>query len=254
MTDPLQDDHEPSQQIKDEAEQIATSGQDIRQKVERLVRKILREARTDSHRLAHTAKSILDGAIEGIRKSAPPDDRQNRLQQVIDGLCDGFTIAANSTRLTVEEAATRGQHFAQSDLKAIADDLKSLRNLFTDTITKAANQTSQTARQELAETLAHAGRAYQSLKPSLQQALDAIKDNPAQLAKDTTQAISHASRQKAETIASSVSQLLRNTANRLDSALGTTPPTPTSPAPTPPDGEASSEQKKEPNNPDGVGR
>lgn len=211
---------EQAQAVREQARKIAASGDDIRRRIEKLVQQMAKEIKSGTTRLVDVAQEVLDGAAQGIRDTAPPDDQQSRLRQVIDGLGDGFTKAANATRLAIEEAASRGEHFAKQDVAAMFNDIRSLRDMFVDVVTRTASRASATAKNEAQDTTAHVKRTFESLKPSLDKALNAAKEDPAGLGKETAEAIGQASRQAAGALFAAVGDLMQHAANRLDPKHG----------------------------------
>lgn len=207
---------EHAQAIKDEARKIAADGKDIRRRIEILVQQLSRELKHGSRKLVDVAQNVIDGATQGIADAAPPDDKDNRLRQVIDGLGDGFAKAANATKLAIEEAAARGQHFAKNDMEDMASDLRSLRDMFVDVVSRTAMRASATAKTEAQDTSAHVKRTFESLKPSLDKAVNAAKADPAALSKETADAISKASRQVAGALFAAVGDLMQHAASKLD--------------------------------------
>ncbi len=207
--------HDHTQNLHDQAQRIAAHGRDIRKQIESLVQDVTKEVKAGSRRLADIAQEVLDGAAAGIKESAPPDDRENRFRQVIDGLGDGFSRAANATKLAIEEAQTRGEHFARHDLNDMQADLRSLADLFVDVVSRTASRASNLAQKEAGDVVDHARRTMDSIRPSIDQAIDAAKDDPAKLGKETADALGQASRQAVGALFGAVGDLLKHAADRL---------------------------------------
>lgn len=201
--------------LRQQARKIGEQGQDIRKRIEALVNTCTGQLKQGSRRLVDIAADVYEGAAAGIAQTAPPDDAQSRLRQVIDGLGDGLTKAANASRLAVEEAAARGQHFARKDMQQLRDDIQSLRDLFVEIVSRTASQAGSTIKSEAGDAKAHARRTYESIRPSLDQALTAIKSDPAMLARETTQAVASASKQAAGALFTAVGNLMHEAADKL---------------------------------------
>lgn len=216
----MQTPEEHAQTVKAKARKIASEGKDIRHKVEVLVQQLARELQDGSRRLVDVAQDVMDGAAQGIKDAAPPDDQQNRLRQVIDGLGDGFSKAAIAMRLAIEEAAARGEHFAKQDMTEMVNDMRSLRDLFVDVVTRTSSRASSAVKNEAQDTADHVKRTFDSLKPSLEQAMNAATGDPAMLAKETTDAISKAGKQAAGALFAAMGDLMQHAASKLDPKHG----------------------------------
>jgi|GEM_PF-1593042 len=208
------DDH--TQAIRDQARRIAAQGQNIRQQIESLVKDVAHEIRGGGRKMVDIAQEVMDGAAAGINEAAPPEDRENRLRQVIDGLGDGFTRAANATRLAIEEAQSRGEHFARKDLNDTLSDMKLLGDLFVEVVSRTTHRAVNLAQKEAGDVVDHARRTMESIRPSLNQAMDAAKEDPARLTRETTEALTQATKQAAGAFLGAVGDLLKHAAGRLN--------------------------------------
>lgn len=177
-----------------EAERIASEGTDVRERVRDLVNKVAGQGRKTLSELTDETTEILRGAGEGV-KSAASSERGEVLGEVIDGVSDGLSRAANATKLALEEAEGRGEQFAEEDLQRTIDDLKTLERMFVDAVSNLAQSASRTAWGEMKDAAAHATRAAESMRPSIEDALQAAASHPVKLAGEAASAGAAATRQ-----------------------------------------------------------
>lgn len=179
---------------RQEAERIASEGTDVRTRVRDLVGRVASEGRKTLSELSDEATDILRGAGEGV-KDAAAEHRGEVLGEVIDGVSDGLSRAANATKLALEEAEGRGEQFAEEDLRRTVDDLKTLERMFVDSVRNLAEGAGRSAWGEVKDAAGHASRAAESMRPSIQGALEAAAGHPVKFAGEAATAGAAATRQ-----------------------------------------------------------
>ncbi len=206
MTDQPQD-QDPAVEAEQAAEEIATDGNDIRQRVRDLVVKLVQQRKAGLEKLETVAEQILAGAAKAV-DDATPDEQSSVLRQVVDGLAEGMAKAANAAELAFEEAKSRGETFANEDVQSMIADLRALREMFVNTVTKAAGSLKSRAAEEASDLKTHAQRAAESIKPAVDSALRAATSQPGQLAKESAEAGVAAARQAAGALAHTLAGIL----------------------------------------------
>ncbi|MBZ0172771.1 MAG: hypothetical protein K8E66_10355, partial [Phycisphaerales bacterium] len=111
--------------VAEEAERIAAEGESVRERVRRLVLGVAGGEGLRIASLRRAATEIVDGVTRGVGNISE-DRRGTVLGETIDGLSDGFGLAAQATKLAIEEAEGRGSRFTREDLRQTADDLRTL--------------------------------------------------------------------------------------------------------------------------------
>ena len=162
-------------------------GDQIRTRVAEEVASVVREAKLDSDGLTGLAHAVIDAARAGIDQSVA-GDKSAALREVAEGLGDGLGTAAEALRLTLQEAQGRGQRFAREDLESIAQDLQSLGGMFVSTFADATARVWGTAAEEARSVRAHVERTYQRIRPSVESALAAAREQPLVVGKSALQA------------------------------------------------------------------
>lgn len=173
------------------AEDIAAKGDNVRERVRHAFVETVRNRDLSMERLDKTAREMIDGAVEGVKRLAP-EKRDSALRQVVDGLADGFATAANATRYAFEEARSRGDQFARADVDQIMKNLRGLQDRFIETINDAAHRAASEIGIQAGALREHARRAYEGARPAVESATRAALEHPVRLAGETASTGAHA--------------------------------------------------------------
>ena len=186
--------HSGAKQAGEQAEKIAGEGENVRDRVRQLVVETVQERKLDFDELGNVAQSVLEGAAQGVRDAAP-EEQDNVLRSVIDGLADSYSNTANAARLAFEEATQQGRTFAEEDLKRAWDDLRELDQRFLKIIGATTERGWGALKNQAGNVKEHAQRSSQHIRGSLEGALTAAKDHPVQLGSEAAKAGVEATRQ-----------------------------------------------------------
>jgi hypothetical protein len=126
---------------------------------------------------------VTDGAREGFAR-AVPQNQGNTLRQLVDALGDGVSQSVLGARLALAEAAGSSQRFRDEDLARLRDDLTAVRDLFVETVDRGLRAGKALTTGQLAAARRHAERAADQLRPMVAQALDAVRQHPAEFARE----------------------------------------------------------------------
>lgn len=203
-------------QLRQKISEAVESGQEVRQRVQKQVADVLHQTELDAAGCQNLASSVLEGAREGMRDTSP-ENQQSRLREVVDGLADGFGACAQTIRLTVEEARANGQHFAETDLKQAARNLKSLAGLFKDALDDAAGQASREFAEQWHQVKHHARHAWERTKPGVDAALRAVAADPVGTGKEALQSGLKAATKATGALFSEIGRRLESLGNRIRS-------------------------------------
>lgn len=196
--------------IADEAERIAADGESVREQVKRLVLGVAGGRGLRVSALRRAASEIVEGVTRGVREVGE-DRRGTVLAETIEGLSDGFSRAAQATKLAIEEAEGRGARFTQEDLKTTAEDLRTLEKMFEETVGGFSSRLAGDVKGQAGDIAQHASRAVRSMRPSIESALEAATRDPAGLAGEAASA-------GVDTARSAVGSLFSAAAGMLDAA------------------------------------
>ena len=202
MTDPTRDD--PTKDI-DAKVHAALGTADVRGAIAKLTAASAK-ALHHGEQLVLFVHSVLRAAFR-----AQPAAADGPLREVIAGIGDGLATAALATRLAIEEAGRRGERFAKEDLRHVGWALESAARGIGSGVEQAVTGTASVAK----DLLAHANTTMARIRPSLQQALDAVLEQPATTAREAAGEGARAVRRSAGALFTAMGELLQAAGQRL---------------------------------------
>lgn len=208
------DETQASQAAGEQAQRIAASGEAVRDRVRQLVVETVQQRHLELDQLSTVAQQVLEGAAQGVKDTAQRD-QQSVLKAVVDGVADSYSGAANATRQALDDAAERGKHFADDDLKRALRNLRALDERFIRTVTEATGAGYHALSDQAQSLIDHAKQAAESMRPSIESALKAAKDHPTQLGGEAAAAGVEATRQTAGRLLNAVAGLLQGAGDAL---------------------------------------
>lgn len=147
----------------DNAEQAVKTAvaawEDIYSQIHDITLKALTEQELDLENIKKVAQAVGKGISEGIGNQVRTKEI---LQESASALDDALAKAAEASKLAIEEAASRVDEFSHEDLRQAAENLKSLEELFIDTmqeIAKNGNEVVVTTTQDLITHVRQSGSA-----------------------------------------------------------------------------------------------
>jgi hypothetical protein len=204
---------DPNAAVKAQAEEIVTSGTDIRPRLADVVARNAGESR-HSGGLVTLVRAVIDGAREGLAQ-AVPQDREDTLRQVVDALGDGLSQAALAGRLAVEEADAASRQYAKEDLADLSEDLTAVRDLFAETVERGVSAGKAFTTGQVAAARRHAERVAEHLKPAIARALDAVRQHPAAFAREGIQASVSAGQCAAGSLFQALGRMIQRAGDQL---------------------------------------
>jgi hypothetical protein len=203
-----------AEQAGEQAERIAAEGEDVREQVRQLIADTVHDRRLSLEQLNTVAQSVLEGAASGVRE-ATSERQDSVLRSVVDGIGDGYAAAADATRQAVEDATQRGKHFAEQDLKRAWEDLRELDSRFFRVISATAQRGWGALTGQASAVQDQARRAGESIRPSAEQALRALKEHPVQFGSEAAAAGVEATRQTAGRLLNVMAGILQGAGDAL---------------------------------------
>lgn len=205
----------PVSSVRAQVESIVAGGEDVRGKVKTLVAEAATTAQKSGEGLVALAQAVIGGASDALNKGLSRVPAEGTLNQVVDGLGDGLAQAMLAAKMAVEEARAQGKQFAAEDLHRVKEDLGSLTSLYVQTIADAAARTKTEAAAGLSGLREHAEHARERMMPAFKSALDALRQDPIGLGKESVQAGLAASQHAAGSLFSSMGRLLQEAGQKL---------------------------------------
>jgi len=209
-----------NEDVRERVEEAATGERDqVRVRIRKLVEDLARGNEKVSTGVSNIAREVYGAAADVVHRSVP-DDPDSVLREVIDGIGDGVQKAAQATRYAVEEATSRGETFAREDLDRMGRDFESLGNMFVDMVSETASRTGGEVSRALRDATTHAERMVRSIRPSVDDAVRALRRDPVRATTDAASAAVDGTRRAAGSIFSVMAGLLEGTADALDPDRG----------------------------------
>jgi len=190
------------------AERIASEAEDVQERIRRLVVETAGPDGLRTSRLRETANEILDGVGKGVEQVST-ERRGEVLGETLDGLSEGYQRVAQATKLAIEEAEARGEQFAKEDLERVRSDLSAVNEMLTQSFTDLAKSVESNTREAAGDLVDHARRTAESVRPSIEKAIDAAREHPAKFATESAAAGVDAARQGVGALFDAASGLLQ---------------------------------------------
>lgn len=208
-------------------EAIAAEGRDVSRRVAVAVESAVKESAGAADALVDVARQTAAGAADGLER-VRASERGKALSEVLDGLGEGLSRAGQGAKLAVEEAASRGKAFAQEDLSRLGSQFDGLRRGLADAIVASFDRGSRELRESLGDLRMHASRTADAARPGIEDALAALRRDPAGTARGAAAAGAQAGREALGALFGALGRCLERTGDRLHPRDGT-PRDPTSP-------------------------
>lgn len=179
--------------LQQEAEAAVRRGKAVREEIARAVAAVSDGALRVGGGFIDLARSTVQGAAKGVATAAAAESART-LRAVVDGIGDGLTTTAQAAKLTLQEAAGGAARFAREDLDKMSGDFRTLGESFVDVVESAATRAGGHAAAQAAELRAHAVIALRRAQPAFEAAIDAARQDPTGLARQTLAAGAGATR------------------------------------------------------------
>jgi hypothetical protein len=205
--------------VKARAEKIVADGTDVRHRLAELVSQNAWQSQQNGVGLLALFRAVMDGASEGLAR-AVPQNREDVLRQVVEAVGDGLSQTALAGQLAVQEAASSSRHFAQEDLARLRDDLKAVRELFTETVARGLESSKALTMEQITKAQEHASRVVERLGPVFTRTCDAIRKQPVEFARESLQAGVSMGQHATGALFQSLAHLLQRAGDELRGAKG----------------------------------
>jgi len=123
-----------TQQIEDDVREAIESGVDIYQRVKDITLKALTERRLDIENIKSVVEAAFKGVATGMNNQMEPAKAD--FDQAVSAIDDVLEKTAQVSKLAIEEATSRVNEFSQQDLTQATEDIKSLEQIFLETLEK----------------------------------------------------------------------------------------------------------------------
>ena len=164
------------QDVKNAVQVAVKSGTDVHQQVKAITLKALTSRQLDMENIKSVTEAVSNGINEGMATQG--EHAKEVFKQAATALDDALAIAAEASKLAIEEAASRVNEYSEHDLNDAIKDLQAMEGSFLDTLEKVAKGSNQIVADIVSDFIAHTGQSGTAVGKQTLIALEALKDLP----------------------------------------------------------------------------
>ena len=167
---------EQQQEVKEAVRAAVKSGADVHQQIKDITLKALTKQQLDLENIKSVTEAVGNGINEGMATQG--EHAKEVFMHAATALDDALAIAAEASKLAIEEAASRVSDYSQHDLDSAIKDLQDVEGSFLDTMEKIAKGSNQVVADIVSDFIAHTGQSGTAVGKQTLIALEALKDLP----------------------------------------------------------------------------
>ena len=164
------------QNVKEAVRAAVKSGADVHQQVRDITLKALTTGQLDMDNIKNVTEAVGKGIDEGI--AGQDEHAKEVFAHAATALDDALAIAAEASKLAIEEAVAKVTDYSQHDLNGAIKDIRDMEGLFFDTLEKAAKGSNQLVAGIAIDFIAHTRQSGTAVGKQALIALEALKDLP----------------------------------------------------------------------------
>ena len=169
-------DIDQQQDVKEAARAAVKSGTDVHQQIKAITLKALTKGQLDIVNIKSVTEAVGKGINEGMATQG--EHAKEVFTQAATALDDALAIAAEASKLAIEEAASRVSDYSEHDLNDAIKDLQDREGVFLDTLGKIAKGSNQVIAGIVSDFIDHTGQSGTAVGKKTLTALEALKDLP----------------------------------------------------------------------------
>ena len=164
------------QEVQDAVRAAVKSGTDVHQQIKAITLKALTKRQLDIENINSVTEAVGNGINEGM--STQGEHAKEVFMHAATALDDALAIAAEASKLAIEEAASRVNEYSEHDLNDAIKDLQGMEKSFLGTLEKIAKGSNQVVADIVSDFIAHTGKSGTAVGNQTLIALEALKDLP----------------------------------------------------------------------------
>jgi hypothetical protein len=169
------------QDVQEAIREAVQSGSDVHDKIKTITLKALTERQLDMENIKSIAEEVSKGINEGV--TAQSEHAKEVFSHAASALDDALAIAAEASKLAIEEAASKVNDYSQHDLDSASKDLQDMEGMFLDTLEKVVKG-NQVVADIVGDFVNHARQSGTAVGKQALTALGVMKELP-HLGKET---------------------------------------------------------------------
>jgi hypothetical protein len=164
------------QDVKDAVRTAVKSGTDVHQQIKTITLKALTSRQLDVENIKSVTEAVGNGINEGMTTHG--EHAKEVFMQAATALDDALAIAAEASKLAIEEAASRVTEYSEHDLNDAIKELQDMEGSFLDTLAKVAKGSNQVVADIVNDFITHTAQSGTAVGKQSLIALEALKDVP----------------------------------------------------------------------------
>jgi hypothetical protein len=164
------------QDVKDAVRTAVKSGTDVHQQIKTITLKALTSRQLDVENIKSVTEAVGNGINEGMATHG--EHAKEVFMQAATALDDALAIAAEASKLAIEEAASRVTEYSEHDLNDAIKELQDMEGSFLDTLAKVAKGSNQVVADIVNDFITHTAQSGTAVGKQSLIALEALKDVP----------------------------------------------------------------------------
>lgn len=161
--------------VKDAVQESVASGSDVHEKIKAITLKALTEGHLDIENIKNVAESVSSGIQAGLGKET--GQAKEIFGHAASALDEALAIAAEASKLAIEEASSRISGYSHHDINRATEDLQGMEAVFLDALEKLANS-NQMFTEIVGDFVNHARKSGTAVGKQTLTAVQALKELP----------------------------------------------------------------------------
>lgn len=203
------------QQAAQDAAQQEQSEEDLQEKIRQITLKALTERQLDKDNIKSVVEHVLIGVNEGIADSG--DRMKPALKASLHGIDDALSKSALAAKLAAEEVLAKTEKFANRDVKQVAEDIRTIEDLFLDSINLVAKRSSDLASTTLNDLSEHFKNTGTNVGNTAVEVVQTLSSAVEATGKQGLQEVTHTSKEMALNLAKVASGILAGMSEAIKS-------------------------------------
>ena len=164
------------QEVQDAVRAAVKSGTDVHQQIKAITLNALTKRQLDMENIKSVTEAVGNGINEGMATQG--EHAKEVFMHAATALDDALAIAAEASKLAIEEAASRVNEYSEHDLNDAIKDLQGMEKSFLGTLEKIAKGSNQVVADIVSDFIAHTGQSGTAVGKQALTALEALKALP----------------------------------------------------------------------------
>jgi hypothetical protein len=170
------------EKVKEETRAAVQSGAEVHEKIKAITLKALTEHQLDRENIKNVAEAVSKGIYEGMTTQS--GQTKEAFSHAASALDDALAIAAEASKLAIEEAASKVNEYSHHDLNDATTDLEGMEGTFLGALEQATKDSNQMVSDIVGDFVSHARQSGTAVGKQVLTALEALKELP-HLSKET---------------------------------------------------------------------